>query len=177
MKIEKKQIIIIAVMLIMVVGFVFLQYLPMSKAVAESKQQQKIAQQQAEDDAAKNVKLPSMQEQVENLRQKVGDYDSKIPQDRDFGKFMQDITAFMSKNNLKDQLVKPAVEMNFEQVSIIPVSIECSGTFTEIFNFLKDFEQSQRLFSLENVRLENDKYGDNLKLYAKCNIFYRQQLK
>jgi Tfp pilus assembly protein PilO len=174
MKIEKKQIIIIAIMLVMALGFIFFQYLPMSRAIAESRQQQKIAQQQAENDQAKNIKLPSMQEQVENLRQKVGDYDAKIPQDRDFGNFMQNITAFMSKNNLKEQLVKPAGEMNFEQVSIIPVSIECSGTFSEIFNFLKDFENSQRLFSLEHIRLENNTYSGNLKLYAKCNIFYRQ---
>lgn len=174
MNFEKRQVVIFTVLAVMISAFIFFQYLPVSRAIARSKEEQQIAQQQAQLDAANSIQLPVMQEKIEQLSQKVGDFDAKIPTDRDFGGFMQNITDVMNRNNLKDQLVKPSAEMNLDKISIIPVTIECSGKLNDIFGFLRDFEASPRICNLEQIRIENENYSGNLRLFAKGNIFYRQ---
>ncbi len=174
MFINKKQLILFSVIIAMIAGFFFLQYLPTMARIKEAKEmetQRQALQAKVDSDLQK---LPDLMEKLEDLNANVGDFDKRIPVERDYGIFLQDVTMLMQKYSLADQLVRPSDEKKYAELNCIPVTMECTGKLEQIFDFFKDVETSQRLFRIEQIRFENKEYSGNVKVYAKGSIFYRQ---
>lgn len=174
MYINKKQIILFSIIIAMLAGFFFLQYLPTMARFKEAKEmetQRKALQAKVDSDLQK---LPDLLEKLEELKINVGDFDKRIPVERDYGVFLQDVTTLMQKYSLGDQLVRPSDETKYADLNCIPVTMECTGKLNQVFDFFKDVEASQRLFRIEQIRFENKEYSGNVKVYAKGSIFYRQ---
>lgn len=174
MKFEKKQLVLMTVILVMLAVFIFLQYIPTVKAIEQAKlekQQKQTQQSKVEDQMSK---LPELISELEDLKADIGNFQNRIPNQRDLGKFLQDVTVMMNTRGLSNQLVRPGVEKSYKKLNVIPIDIECSGTLDKVFGFFKDLEGNDRLLNLERVRFENSNLSGNIKVYAKGNIFYRQ---
>lgn len=174
MFINKKQIVLISIIIAMIAGFFFLQYLPTMARIKESKELEMQRQaQQAKVDSDLH-KLPDLMKKMESFKADIGDFDKRIPLERDYGVFLQDVTMLMQKYALEDQVVMPSDEKKYAELNCIPVTVECTGKLEQVFNFFKDVETSQRLFRIEQIRFENKEYNGSVKVYAKGSIFYRQ---
>ena len=89
MFINKKQIILFSVIIAMIAGFFFLQYLPTMARIKEAKEmetQRQALQAKVDSDLQK---LPDLMEKLEDLKANVGDFDKRIPVERDYGIFLQ----------------------------------------------------------------------------------------
>jgi Tfp pilus assembly protein PilO len=175
MRIEKQQLGIFAALIVMIAVFAMLQYWPMHSR-AHAIEQVKAAQLSAEtkvDEQAK--KLPALKTQLAQLEAQVGNYDAKIPADRELGAFLQEIADVMNKYDLKEQVVQPESEMQADTLMCIPVRIQCKGTADQLFAFLKSFRNLQRLIRIERVQFKNTLEMNGIVMFdARVNIYYRQ---
>ena len=173
-KMEKKQIVMSIVVVVLAVIFVFLQYMPLNKK-AENLRAANAAL--LADNAAADAHigiLPQLHNDIEKIKKDIGDFDSKIPVGRSHGLFLGDLTAIMQKQGLGELVVQPGTEMGTPSLSRIPVSIRCKGKLVQIFRFFKALESFERIIQIEEVALTADDALDgSVIMQAKVNIFYR----
>ncbi len=155
MVLEKKQIIIFIIATLGLGGFLLLRYIPMSRnisavKVARAKQNLMISKGVSDQEQLKlfSAQLGKLQNRLEN-------YESNIPTQKDFGLFHKIISEMMDKHNLKEQAIQPLEETIEDELICIPVSLGCKGKLTEIFGFFKDLQVLDRKIRIQHVKLTN----------------------
>ena len=123
---------------------------------------------------ADTEQVPVLKEQLQKLRMELQGYESKIPDQRDFGTFLGRITDLMNENNLKEQSIEPGEIIAAEKFNCIPVSMQCRGRLTQIFKFYDCLQDLGRLIRIERVKLSNDAgYTGQVSMETKAIIYYR----
>lgn len=173
---NRQQLIIVFSMAAMTAGFLLLRYFPVRqkiKAASQAKQQQQMVITKA---AAQIQQLPFLAEEVAKLKGQIGNFEAKIPNSRQLGPFLQQITDVMNKHNLREQSVQPDTEagLELEDIRCIPIDIQCKGRLKQIFSFFKSLKKLDRTVRLEQVELESDSdsVGD-VSMRAKAAIYYK----
>jgi len=173
---EKQQLVIISVIIIMLMGFTFFQYLPVKSKAGIVKQRRDTL---LNNNQAMNMRLgqlPVLYEQLEDMRKSVENYDLEIPGGRAHGLFLQQIADVMSRLGLTEQRITPGLEYDSGELICIPIDIQCRGTFEAIFMLFREFEKFDRLIQIEQADLSNTSdYSGFLLMRAKVNIYYRRQ--
>lgn len=174
--IKNKQIVMSIALVIVVVLFVFFQFLPLSRKTRDLK--------------AANAKLisentvsntfieavPQLKEQVEEMKPDVGDFEVKIPHGRSHGIFLQNLAQTMQQYGLTELVIQLGAEVKTSELSGIPIDIRCKGTLVQIFEFFKSLESFERIVRVGGITLTNDDKLDGvLTMIAKVEIFYRMQ--
>ncbi len=118
--------------------------------------------------------IPALRRQADDLRVKLADYDRRIPPDRQFANLWHRMAEVMDKHNLQEQVVQPGAETTSQIVGCIPITIQCSGTLEQIFEFLKSLADFERLIRIEELQLQNDaEYSGQIKLSAAAKVYYQ----
>lgn len=149
-----KQIIIIAVGILLIVGAGVFRCKPLlarTKHLKVTKAEQDMKHTNIREQMEE---LPHIGEEMEELRQHVGNYHKKIPNKRDFSLWGQ-IAELMNSLGLKEQLIKPGNEVLGEEINSIEVTIKCGGSSSQIFDFFKKLVEFERVVRIENITLTN----------------------
>jgi Tfp pilus assembly protein PilO len=171
---EKKQMQIIGIAAVIIVGFGVLRFYPLARRMAEIR---RIRRQQIA--AVAQVRqytmgIPALRRQADDLRVKLADYDLRIPPDRRFADLWHRMAEAMNRHNLQEQVVQPGGETTSQIVGCIPITIQCSGTLEHIFEFLKSLSDFERLIRIEELQLQNDAdYSGRIKLNATAKVYYQ----
>lgn len=174
---EKQQLIICVAAITLMGGFLLFGYIPikMSKgAISKIKTKLDVSAIRATNIG---ISAPDITEKYEILKQKVGNFDSRVPGQIDLGLFLEKLAKVMEDNNLKEHSIQPGKEETTEKISCVPISMKCKGTFEQIFEFFKDFQSLEREIRIEDVKLTNDKdLTGELTMQAEAVIYYRPQV-
>jgi Tfp pilus assembly protein PilO len=174
---ERQQIAIVVAAAAMVCGFVLLRFLPLrreAKFLKEAYASQMLAMTRASDE---NRQIPAMREQLLDMQKAVGNYERQIPQQRELGEFLQKIADLMDENNLKGQMVQPGQEIKAGQLSCIPISMQCRGRLSQIFEFYKRVQELDRLVRVEHIKLVNDDgFSGEVIMQTNAVIYYRGEV-
>jgi len=173
---ERQQVVIFALAVAMVSGFLVFRYLPLRKKIKEAGQKQQVQKAAVATTLLQTRRLPALEEQLKELKSSAGNYDARVPQHRDLGEFLQKIADLMNGHNLKEQLIEPGEQITAKQVSCIPVTIQCKGRLKQIFGFFESLQELDRLVRLEKIKLVNDKnFTGTVSMQTKAFIFYGKQ--
>jgi len=171
---EKKQVQIIVIAAVIIVGFGVLRFYPLARRMA------KIRRTRGEQIAAVaqvrqyTLGIPALRKQADDLRVQLADYDRRIPGGRQFADLWRRMAEAMSRHNLQDRIVQPGVETTSRIVGCIPITIQCSGTLEQTFEFLKSLADFERLIRIEELQLQNDaEYSGWIKLNADAKVYYQ----
>ncbi len=157
-------------------GFMFFHYLPMKSKASVLKQKRDTLFSGNQAVSMRVQQLPALYEQLENMHKSVENYDLEVPYGRSHGLFLQQIADVMNRLGLAEQRIKPGLEYDTEQLTCIPIDIQCRGQFDRIFAFFRALEKFDRLVQLEQVNLSNTSdYNGLILVRAKLNIYYRQE--
>ncbi|MBW8016372.1 MAG: type 4a pilus biogenesis protein PilO [Planctomycetes bacterium] len=173
--IDKQQIIIIVVAVISLGGFGVLRYRPLAAKTRSIKAAR--AQFLTGDEKVKTQarQLPILNAKMEQKKKQIGDYDRKIPFGRRFASLYDEITAVMKKHNLSEQLIQPGRETVGEEISSIPITINCSGGLKDIFEFFRSIESFDRLIRIEDIEMVSELDQDIVAVKAGAIVYYRRQ--
>jgi type IV pilus assembly protein PilO len=178
MNLDKQQLIILGLGAAILCGFGVFQYIPVIRqnhAIRSGMQQQ---DQLSETIRSQSALLPELKQQEIELQQELVPFNTKVPQERRFAQFWQQIADVMNECKLTDQLVQPGQELKSDQLCSIPLTLECQGSLEQLFAFFQAMENMDRLIRFEEVKLEN---GTDLnavvKLYAKASVYYQSESK
>jgi Tfp pilus assembly protein PilO len=171
---DKQQITILVLGAILLAGFGMFRYMPIVHKKLELKEQmarQSVSMEQIQEYSRL---LPELNQQKKQMEEKQRQVSGKIPQDKQFAQLWQQIAEAMNQCNLQDQLVQPAAEITSKEVCCIPLTIECQGTFDQVFKFFQLLENFDRLICFEDIQLENsDDFNAVLKLRARAQVYYQ----
>lgn len=174
MKLEKQQLLIIALSLVVIGGFGIFRYVPLvrqSGALEARINESKHLHEQA---SVQSVVLPELRQRKDELQEALALFTERVPARRNFAQFWQQIADVMDACDLTEQLVEPGEELKSEQLCSIPLTLECQGTLDQLFAFFKALENTDRLVRIEEVVLEhNNAFDAVVKLNAKANVYYQ----
>lgn len=101
---------------------------------------------------------PDINKYVKELNAKAEAVDKSLPNDLEVARFLVEIES-VSKAAGGVQLaqIKPAQAINKNGYREIPIEILVRGTFTQMLNFLKKLEETQRFHSIANMSIQSQK--------------------
>ncbi len=171
---ERQQWIIIGLCGLIVAGFVFLRFYPLMQRSAEIREVRRIQ----ETDVARvrecAIELPVLRRRADALRQQTRDYARSVPENRQFAELWQQIADVMNRYSLTEQIVQPGKENIGRTVNSIPITIQCAGSFDQLFEFLGALRHFDRVVRIEKCRLANDSdFAGRLKLNASAVVYYQ----
>ncbi len=171
---EKKQIVIILTAVLVAGGFVLFSYMPLQKknqSVKQLKNEQMLAIARGRADGSQ---MSIVQEQLLSLQTELENYQTSIPAQRELGPFVQQIAELMNQTNLKEQQITPGQEIQKDELSCIPVRIQCKGRLSEVFNFSRQLQNLGRHIRIETAKFENDdRYSGIVNMDTEIVIYYR----
>ena len=77
-----------------------------------------------------------------------------LPMSLGQGVFLQELQQKALQSQVKLQKVEPAETRTVDGVQQMPVSISCSGSYFAVLDFLRRMQQSERLLSIPETRIE-----------------------
>ena len=171
---EKKQYSIVAIGVVVVLAIGFFRCKPL---VARAQQLSKVKSEQLLDSDAIRTQmkgLPRLGLRMKELRNHVGEYHSKIPRNREFAGLWNQIAEVMNSLSLKDQSIQPGMEVLGNEINSIEITIKCTGTFSQLFEFFNQLNQIERVVRLENLKLTNSTTDPRLiTMNSGAKIYYQ----
>ena len=171
---RKPQFVIFIIAGVMITDFVFFGYLPLHtrlEDIGQARAAQKLAISKAADESRR---MPLLKEQLQKMQNVVARYQASVPEQRDLGLFLQQIAGLMNEQNLRDQQVQPADEIEAGSLSCIPVNIQGRGRLPQLFEFYKSLQKLDRLVRIERIELTNDNnFSGELTMQTRVVIYYR----
>lgn len=158
-------------------AFVLFRYFPVSKELNEInavREEQNLI-------IAKGIsdkeQLQLFEEYLQELKDKLGNYENNVPKRKDLGLFLKEIAALMENNNLKDQAIQPLDGVKADELICIPVNMKGRGTLSEIYEFYKNLQELDRQIRIKQVKLENgNDFDGDIKMETEIVIYYRNQV-
>ncbi len=177
MVLEKKQILILIAAAAGFGAFIMFRYIPVSRQLDEIdaiREEQNLSIAKGISDK-EQIRL--FEEHLQKLRDKLENYENNVPINKDLGSFLKEIAALMENNNIKDQAIQPLEEVKAEKLNCIPVSMEGTGTLSEIYEFYKNLQELDRKIRIKQVKLENgNDFDGKVKMKTEIVIYYRSQV-
>lgn len=128
--------------------------------------------------SAKQVKVQAGQQELGNvgdlyasivqLDEAMNDFRVRLPQERRFGEFLNDLSDLLRKCEIDDYVVQPKPALHVDETklpdalrltagtTVLRVSIAFSASFARVFEFLDGVERMPRLSRIKSIKLLND---------------------
>ena len=171
---DKQQVIIIVLAVVVAGGFGLLRYVPIvrqKQSIVEKMETQNAVMQRVATDTAR---VPELERQRDQLQGQMVSFTKKVPNGRNFAQLWKQIADLMNACQLSEQSIQPGQELKSDRLCSIPLTIECKGTLDQMYDFFQSLENIDRLIRIEELKLENDAdFSAFVTLYAKANVYYQ----
>ncbi len=172
----KQQVLVLIGAAVLVIGFVVFRYLPLYKNSASLKKEQLSHEVLIGRAQVKKAELPNLQVRLDELADKLADFDSRIPYDTQLGQFLGRVAALMDEHKLTEQQIAPHDDIESGQLVCTPVTMKCRGRLDQIHRFCQSLQGLDRAVRIEKFRLVNDsEYRGLLRMEAETVIYHRDQ--
>jgi Tfp pilus assembly protein PilO len=170
----KQQALILIAAAVLITAYVLLRYLPMRRIAADLKREKMAQDVLIVSGQAKQADLPKLQEQLDELKESLVGFDSKIPFDTQLGQFLGGVAALMDKYGLTEQQISPHEEIQAEPLVCTAVTMKCRGTLEQIHRFCCCLQELDRAVRIEKFHLVNDpEYTGQIRMEAETVIYHR----
>ena len=177
-QLEKKQVQIIVIATVIIGGFGVLRFYPLARRMADIRQSRSAQDVAVARVREYNMAIPLLGKQAGELRVSLDGYSRSIPPNRQFADLWYQIADVMNRHNLQEQIVQPGGETTGPTVGCIPITMQCSGTLEQIFEFLKSLAHFERVIRIEKLQLLNDAdFSGRIKLDADARVYYQTAVK
>lgn len=168
MSIFKLNLIAVGVVVALTAGFAFGLLVPGVRRLDHTRQN--LTQQAAavETDQQTVGNVSDVYAAILRINEQMADFQKRLPQDRQFGEFLNEISDHLKKSDIQEYSVQPRPARQVEETKlpeelklakgtvILPVSLSFETSFTKLFEFLKSLQAMPRLFHVESMSLLND---------------------
>ena len=173
---EKQQLLICGAALALLGGFVFFGYMPLHEKLLQVRQVKSDNELLISSALEHKNQLSALKVELEDIKDKIFNYDSNIPRKRELGVFLQQIAGLINKHELGKQVVQPGVETVSGDLRCIPIKIQCKGSLPRIFDFYSSLQRLDRMVRIENVKLVNNKdYSGQVSMQTTAVIYYKPE--
>jgi Tfp pilus assembly protein PilO len=120
-------------------------------------------------------KLPGLASEVIKLEAKLQRNNKKLPKTPEFGEFIRELTQASQQCSLRKLVHQPGIVRRLELYGEVPITMNFEGDFNNVFNFLRQMEEMQRLTRVKSltVKCKDPKLG-NVDVNMAMNIYFSE---
>src|SRR5215211_406224 len=163
-------------MLALSAGFYLFGYRPSTARLAELRTQIELKQRELMDNQTKTTIRPYVEQQVKESRRKLSRFDKQLPKQVEWGQFLNDITLLRDQAGLRDCYIVPTGAKPNDLFVEFPVQVKFQGDFLNVFSFLRQMEQMQRLTRVRDLTVKSKTAGSGIvDVSLSMNIYYTEK--
>ncbi|MDY6842549.1 MAG: type 4a pilus biogenesis protein PilO [Thermodesulfobacteriota bacterium] len=168
----QRVLIVVLVNAIILVGYLYLFYLPKNGEKGNLKRKMETLQVEVEKKQIIARKLPRFKKEVAILKRQVKIAVIALPSKEEIPSILTGISSTGRSSNLEFTLFKPRQEINKDFYAEIPIEINLTGNYINILNFFKQLSIFPRIVNVSDVKLKLKKSkGSDLKLSCLLTTF------
>ena len=166
------------VMLAIVVGIVtaslVLVFLPQGRTLKELKTKMVSLDQKLTADSQEASVVPQLLQEVQTMKGRYQDFDRRLPQRKELGQFLGEISSNLAAENLTNQLIEPGSPTRSELFHTLPIVMRFRGSYLDMARFLSRLDSMERLSRVEKLRLVRNPGEDALEAELQINIYFTE---
>jgi Tfp pilus assembly protein PilO len=159
---------VVAVVVLLAGGFTFGLLMPGFKSVKECEAQAAESLAKVKEDQSSIGNVSEIYAAILKMDEEMKGFDKRLPGDRQFGEFLNEVSACLKKSEVTDYSLAPQTPLALDEqklsgdlkaakdVMILPVGISFRGRFAQVFSLLDCLEKLDRLSQLEKMTVKND---------------------
>jgi len=125
---------------------------------------------------ARAQNLPVIEAEVEQLRTRLERFDKKLPKKPDMDQFIREITRVSEQASLKEVNVQPGSPKRSDLFSEMPISLNFTGDFPSVVNFLQQTEEMQRLTRVRSLAIKTkDAQAGTVEVDVSMSIYFADE--
>jgi Tfp pilus assembly protein PilO len=125
-------------------------------------------------DLSQTGRLPKVSSDLEALRKRLAGF-KRLPQHAQYGQFIGDVNRASERANLAKFDVEPGAPRRYSLYAEQPIALSFEGSFTDVFNFLRQIENMNRLTRLRDVDIKAvDEVRGDVAVKLSVNIYYSE---
>ncbi len=164
---------------VLVISFYVFGYRPNSRKLADLEAQIGDKRRYLASNRDKVQILPSVVMAVNDLRNKLDQFDKKLPKQPELGPFINDITELGHQTQIRKVSVDPGVPQRSDGNSFSewPIALKFEGDFLSVFSFLGKTEQMHRLTRVRGLKIKGadlDGKPGQVQVELSMNIYYSE---
>lgn len=164
----KLNVIAVSVVLLLTSGFAMFFFVPGLRKLKEQRDLVKIESEQTRAEQQRLGNISALYQSIVELDKTMSGARERLPQQRNFGEFLNAVSESLKKSHIEDFTVqpKPPVELDAAKLPaalaiakgtiILPVRITFEGTLAQLVDFQGRIEKLPRLSHVESLKLTND---------------------
>jgi len=99
--------------------------------------------------------LMDVQREIEKTQSVVDRWDRSAPKQKDLSALFGRINTLAKSAKLTIRRFDPQPPVVYETLREIPIAMSCSGTFAQVYEFLRSVEQLEATIWVESIRMES----------------------
>jgi Tfp pilus assembly protein PilO len=157
-------------------GFFLFGYRPMTARLADLHVQIETKQRELIDNQTKTQIRPYVEQQVNDSKRKLARFDKQLPRQVEWGQFLNDITVLRDQAGLRDCYIVPTGAKPNDTFVEFPIQVKFEGDFLNVFSFLRQMEQMQRLTRVRDLTIRAKQPGSGVvDVNLAMNIYYTEK--
>jgi Tfp pilus assembly protein PilO len=136
------------------VAYLTLIWLPSRRAIKEWRGQVETEQRAVAQATELSAMLVASQQELEKTNAVIAQWEKTAPGKRDIPALFGQINALAKDAGLTISRFDPQPTLAYEKLQEIPITVVCSGTFAELFGFVRLIEGLPATIWVESLRLE-----------------------
>jgi Tfp pilus assembly protein PilO len=155
--------------------FFVVGYRPANQRLLLLRQEIAARSKRLETNQSQAMKLPILANEVLKLEAKLQRNNKKLPKTAELGEFIRDLTQASQQCNLRKLVHQPGTVRRVELYGEIPITMNFEGDFNNVFNFLRQMEEMQRLTRVKTltVKSKDPKLG-HVDVNMAMNIYFSE---
>lgn len=147
----QRALMILAIMVLVVVAFVFLLYLPKDEEYSTLQRQDQQILAKLQEDRRIAADLPRFKAEYEKMKLQLDQALTELPNEKEIPSLLTTIATLAKENGLDVLLFKPGAERPQGFYAEVPVSLKLQGTYHKVAKFFYDVGALPRIVNIGNV--------------------------
>jgi Tfp pilus assembly protein PilO len=157
----------------LVVAAVAVVYVPQARELRSIKTTIAAKRLALQDSSTKAAVVPRMMREVQALKSRYKDFDSRLPRSKELGGFLQEITAIQQTSALLDPRMETGSPTSEELFNTMPIRMRLRGQYLTVTDFLRRLSNMKRLTRVQRLMIAApEKEGDGLSIELLLNIYF-----
>ncbi len=173
-KITKESLIVVGILAVIVVVAIIVVYVPQGRKLDEYRRETVAQKELLDADAQKAQVVPAMLRQVEDMKKQYRNFDRKLPQRKELGGFLREISENLGQEKLTNQLIEPGNPTREQLFHTLPIIMKFRGSYLSLASFLQRIEKMERVTRVQKLRLSGSPKEDGLKIELQLNIYFTE---
>jgi type IV pilus assembly protein PilO len=153
----QRMLILVALLLIIVAGFIYLFYLPGQEEYSRLQGQRASLEAKLQQDQRIADNLPKFKAEYEKMQKQLEQALTELPNEKEIPSLLTSISSLAKDNGLEVLRFRPGGETKKGFYAEVPVALELAGSYHDIALFFQSVGDLPRIVNINNLSMGNPK--------------------